>query len=388
MLVRLFWLFAGIITYTFLGYPVLAALLARLIRRPVAKGPITPEVTILIPAYNEAGFIASKIENCHALEYPAEKLMIVVAADGSDDETAAIAGSFAGVTVHTQPKRRGKAAAINRVMPFIKSDIVLFTDANAKLTPGSLRAMVANFADPAVGGVAGEKRVAGGGEGLYWRYESYLKHNDSEFGSVMGAAGEIFAIRRSAFLPTEEDAIIEDFVLSLRLVAAGWRVIYEPEAVAWETAAPTLSDDWQRRTRIAAGGIQSISRLPEMMNPRLGWPFLQYISHRVLRWVVTPFLLPALLLSNLFLISRPLYRLILAGQLAFYGSGLLGYILALKGRNGGFLRGIFYFCLANLAALAGIWRYATGRQPVTWRKTRRSFVSDGGKTAGGDDWLA
>ena len=185
LLARLFWFFTGIITYTFLGYPVLAALLARLIRRPVAKAPITPEVTVLIPAYNEAGFIASKIENCLALEYPADRLTIVVAADGSDDETAAITGSFAGVTVHTQLKRRGKAAAINRVMPFIKSDIVLFTDANAKLTPGSLRAMVANFADPAVGGVAGEKRVAGGGEGLYWRYESYLKHNDSEFGSVI-----------------------------------------------------------------------------------------------------------------------------------------------------------------------------------------------------------
>jgi biofilm PGA synthesis N-glycosyltransferase PgaC len=372
IVVRLFWLFAGIITYTFLGYPLLAGLLARLKRRPVTKAPITPEVTILIPAYNEAGYIAAKIDNCLALEYPADKLRIVVAADGSDDETVVIAARFADVAVYAQPERKGKAAAINRVMPFIKSEIVLFTDANAMLTPGSLRALVANFADPAIGGVAGEKRVASGGEGLYWRYESFLKHNDSQFGSVMGAAGEIFAIRRSAFLPTEEDAIIEDFVLSLRLVAAGWRVIYEPDAVAWETAAPTLSDDWQRRTRIAAGGLQSVSRLPEMMNPRLGWPFWQYLSHRVLRWVVTPFLLPALLLSNLLLVSRPLYRLILVGQLAFYGSGMLGYLLALIGLNGGFLRGIFYFCLANLAALAGIWRYVTGRQPVTWRKIRRS----------------
>jgi biofilm PGA synthesis N-glycosyltransferase PgaC len=142
--------------------------------------------------------------------------------------------------------------------------------------------------------------------------------------------------------------------------------------VAWETAAPTLADDWERRTRNAAGGLQSIRSLPEMINPRLGWPFWQYISHRVLRWVVTPFLLPSLLIINLLLVSRPLYRLILVAQLAFYGSGMLGYLLALNGRNGGFLRGIFYFCLANLAALAGIWRYVTGRQPVTWRKTRRS----------------
>jgi biofilm PGA synthesis N-glycosyltransferase PgaC len=372
MMVRLYWLFGAIITYTFLGYPLLAAIIARLAPRPVAKAPITPEVTVLIPAYNEAGYIAAKIENSLALEYPPDKLKIVVAADGSDDETASIASRYAGVTVYTRPERQGKAAAINRVMPLIDSEIVLFTDANALITPGSLQRMVANFADPAIGGVDGEKQVKGGGEGLYWRYESYLKRNDSAFGSVMGAAGEIFAIRRSAFRPTEEDAILEDFVLSLRLVAAGWRVVYEPGAVAWETAAPSLADDWQRRTRIAAGGLQSVSRLPEMLNPRLGWPFCQYTSHRVLRWVITPFLLPALLISNLLVISRPLYRLFLAGQLAFYGAGLLGYLLTLNGRQSGFLRGITYFCLANLAALAGFWRYATGRQPVTWRKTRRS----------------
>ena len=385
MLAWLFWLTATIITYTFLGYPLLVAFLARLVRRPVAKVPITPEVTILIPAYNEAAYIGLKIENCLALEYPAGQMKIVVAADGSDDETAEIASRFTGVTVYRQPERRGKAAAINRVMPFIESEIVLFTDANALLNPGSLRALVANFADPAVGGVAGEKRVAGGGEGLYWRYESYLKQNDSAIGSVMGAAGEIFAIRRSAFSATEEDAIIEDFVLSLRLVAAGWRVVYEPEAVAWESAAPSLSDDWQRRTRIAAGGVQSVRRLPEMMDPRLGRPFWQYLSHRVLRWLVTPLLLPALLLTNLLLVSRPLYRVILAGQLAFYGAGLLGYQLALNGRNKGILRGIFYFCLANLAALVGMWRYATGKQPVTWRKTGRSLLSDSGVPKVADD---
>ncbi len=371
-LVRFYWLFVAIITYTFIGYPLLAAIFARLFPRPVAKAPITPELTILIPAYNEAGFIAAKIENSLALEYPPDKLKIVVVADGSDDETAAIASCFAGVMVYTQPERQGKSTAINRVMPFISSEIVLFTDANALINPGSLQRMVANFADPEIGGVAGEKQVKGGGEGLYWRYESYLKRNDSVFGSVMGAAGEIFAVRRSAFRPIQEGTLLDDFYISMRLVAAGWRVVYEPGAVAWEAATPSLAEDWERRTRIAAGGFQSVSRLPEMFNPKLGWPFWQYMSHRVLRWVITPFLLPALLISNLLMISRPLYGLFFAGQLAFYGAGLLGYLLTLNGRQSGFLRGITYFCLANLAALAGFWRYATGRQPVTWRKTRRS----------------
>jgi cellulose synthase/poly-beta-1,6-N-acetylglucosamine synthase-like glycosyltransferase len=186
----------------------------------------------------------------------------------------------------------------------------------------------------------------------------------------MGAAGEIFAIHRDAYRPVEEDAIIEDFVLSMRLVADGWRVIYEPAAVAYEPPSPSPAADWDRRTRIAAGGFQSIIRLPQLLDPRRGLVAWQYISHRAMRWAVTPFLLPAVFILNLLLWPRRFYRLLLLGQAVFYGLSLLGYLYARRGRARGLPYAAFYFCLANAAAIAGFIRYIRGRQPVTWRKVR------------------
>jgi biofilm PGA synthesis N-glycosyltransferase PgaC len=370
LIAALFWLSAGLLLYTFAGYPLLIDLLARLRSRPNRTATIEPSLTLVIPAYNEEAVIAAKIENSLALDYPVDRLAILVVADGSDDRTVAIASRYPGVQVAYQPERRGKAAAVNRIMPDVTSEIVLFSDANTLFDAGTLRAMLRHFADPAVGGVTGEKRVQGGGEGLYWRYESWLKRRDSQVSSVMGAAGEIFALRREAFRPPEEDSIIEDFVLSMRLVAAGWRVIYEPAAIACEPPSPSLGADWDRRTRIAAGGIQSLARLPEMLDPRRGLVAWQYVSHRALRWAVTPILLPALLVFNLLLWPIRCYRPLLLGQLVFYGLGLLGYRDARLDRATGLPYAIFYFLLANLAAVAGLLRYLRGRQPVTWRKVR------------------
>jgi cellulose synthase/poly-beta-1,6-N-acetylglucosamine synthase-like glycosyltransferase len=366
----LFWLAVSVVLYTFLGYPLLIHLLARLRPRHDQTANIEPSITLIIPAYNEEAVIAAKIENSLVLDYPADKLRILIVADGSNDDTVTIARRYSGVQVAHQPERRGKAAAVNRIMPAVNSDIVLFSDANSHFAPGTLRAMVRHFADPAVGGVTGEKRVQGGGEGLYWRYESWLKARDSQVSSVMGAAGEIFALRRPLFRPPEEDAIIEDFVLSMRLVAEGWRVIYEPAAVCYEPPTSSLTADWGRRTRIAAGGFQSLARLPQMLDPRRGLVAWQYISHRALRWAVTPFLLPAILMLNLLLWPKRLYRPLLVGQLLFYGMGLLGYRDARRGRSAGLPYAAFYFLLANVAAIAGFLRYIRGNQPVTWRKVR------------------
>ena len=372
LLQTIFWLAVAVLVYTFLGYPLLIGLLARRMPHPVRKAEITPRVTLLIPAYNEAAVIARKIENSLSLDYPAHLLEVVVVTDGSVDETVDIVSSFAprGVCLYHQPQRRGKAAAINRVMPLLSGEVIVFTDANTVIDPWALRALVPNFADPAVGGVTGEKRVSGGGEGLYWRYESFLKRCDSTVSSVMGAAGEFFAIRRELFQPTEEDSVIEDFVTSLRLVGSGWRVVYESEAVAREEASPSLAGDWRRRTRIAAGGFQAIVRLRDLLSPARGLVAWQYLSHRVLRWAVTPFLLPPIYGLNLLLLGLPFYRLIFVAQTAFYAAALLGYGLTRLGRRHGPWHAVFYFCLANAAALAGFWRYITGTQPVTWAKAR------------------
>ena len=367
----LFWLAGGLIWYTYFGYAALISILSLLRPRMTMVGNIEPTVTLLIPAYNEEKVIAAKIENSLSLNYPPDKLKILVVADGSDDETAAISRRYSGVEVAFQPERRGKAAALNRVIPDVQTQIVLFSDANTFYAPDSLKAMVRHFADPAVGGVTGEKRVRGGGEGLYWRYESFLKGKDSRVSSVMGAAGEIFAMRRGAFLAPEEDSIIEDFVMSMRLVAQGWRVVYEPEAIAFEPASPSLVVDWDRRTRIAAGGFQSITRMPEMLDLRRGLMVWQYVSHRVLRWAVAPVLLPVILTTNILLWPKRIYRVFFFGQMAFYGLASLGFLQARRGRSRGLPGSAFYFVLANAAALAGLIRFLRRRQPVTWRKARR-----------------
>jgi len=372
VLQTIFWLSLLVILYTFGGYPLLIGLAARLFPRPNRQGDDLPPVTLLIAAYNEADVLAEKLENSLGQDYPTDHLRVVVVADGSTDATRAISESYVSrrVVTYFQPERQGKVAAVNRVMPFLTDPIVVFTDANSMLAPDSLRMLVRHFADPAVAAVAGEKQVQGGGEGLYWRYESFLKRSDSAVSSVMGAAGELFALRRTLFSPPEADSIIEDFVLSMRLVQAGWRVVYEPAASAWEEPIQSLAGEWQRRTRIAAGGFQSIRRLSGL----LAWPWSritwQYISHRVLRWAVTPLLLPLLLLVNLALWPIPFYRILALGQIAFYLLALLGFWQARAGKRGGLAYTVFFFVFTNLAALVGMGRGLTNRQSVVWAKTR------------------
>lgn len=370
----LFWLAVATVVYTFLGYPVLIGLLARWRPRSIAADDDQPTLTLLIPAYNEAAVIGEKLRNSLEQNYPRDRLRVVVVTDGSTDGTDRLVAAHAGTGVQVlhQPQRQGKAAAVNRAMPHLTGEVVAFTDANAMLAPGALASLVRPFADPRVAGVAGEKRVTGGGEGLYWRYESYLKRCDAAVSSVMGAAGELFAMRRALFQPVEPDSIIEDFVMSLRLVQDGWRVAYAPDAVALEEPPPSLAAEWQRRTRIAAGGFQAMRRLTGLLNPRRGrWLIAwQYISHRALRWAVTPLLLPTMYLLNLSLIAQPLYLVLWLGQTLFYGVAGVGYLLARRGHRRGVAYAVFFFCFTNAAALAGLWRHAMGRQPVTWAKVR------------------
>lgn len=373
----LFWLSALAVAYTYIGYPVLITALARLIQRPVRAAPIVPSVSLVIPAYNEDQVITQKLENTLALHYPREKLEILVVSDGSTDATNQIVARYAGKGIRLlfEPPRRGKVAALNRVVPLTGGEILVFTDANAMLAPDTLHSIVRNFADEQVACVGGEKRVGGDksisarGESAYWRYESHLKRCDSAVGSAMGVVGELFAVRRERYIAVEEDSLIEDFVLSLRLVESGWRVIYEPRAVAWEQSSPSLSAEWRRRTRIAAGGFQAIARLPGMLNPLLGLPAFQYLSHRVIRWFA-PFFMILVFATNLALWSLPFYRWTLAIQTSFYLLALTGFLLMQMRLHWRPLQMAFYFCFTNAAALVGFWRYVTRSQPVTWRKAR------------------
>jgi cellulose synthase/poly-beta-1,6-N-acetylglucosamine synthase-like glycosyltransferase len=384
-----FWLAVAVCVYAYLGYGLVITLLARLRPRPVrSDDAYRPTVSLIICAYNEEKVIAEKLENSLALAYPADRLEILVVSDGSTDGTARLVEAYGArltapriVSLH-QPERRGKPAAANRAASLASGDILVFSDANSMYTPDSIARLVRHFADPIVGCVAGEKRIVeAAGErvshqaGLYWRYESYLKRMDSTVWSVVGAAGEIMAVRRSVFTPPEPDSFIEDFILSMRIAERGYRVIYEPDAISLEEAPAADADEFERKARIAAGGFQSIVRLRGLLHPRHGVLAFEYISHRVLRWAVVPLLLPLLLVANLALLpSRPLlYGLTLLGQALLYGAAALG--MALPNHRLGRLKLVSiptYFVVMNLAVLAGLYRYLGGKQQVTWKKVARA----------------
>jgi biofilm PGA synthesis N-glycosyltransferase PgaC len=374
-----FWLSLLGILYTYLGYPLLIALLARWRAKPVRSADMTPSVTMLVAAYNEEDCIAGKIENTLALDYPGDQLDLLIVTDGSTDRTNEIVASYAdrGVRLLYEPQRGGKVGALLRGFPQARGEIVVFSDANAFFQPDTLHKLVRHFADPEVAGASGVKRMlcegesaAGQGEGLYWRYESYLKACDSAVSSVMGVPGEIWAVRREAYIPPEPNTILDDFVSSLRLVQAGWRVVFDPEAVATEEASPSLRAEWARRARNAAGGWQAFFQLPGMLRHPCKLITWQYLSHRMLRWMVTPELFILLLLANAGLLAAPFYRLTLLLQLLFYLAAGLGWILSARGKRVRLLVLPFYVCLLNAAALAGGWRFLRGKQSVAWRKVR------------------
>lgn len=377
-----FWTSVAIAAYTYMGYALVISLLAKTVRRPHHMQPITPRVTLLVAAYNEQDVIEAKLDNCLALDYPRDRLEIVVVADGSTDRTPELAARYRahGVRVEYRPERRGKIHALNRVMPLVEGDIVVSSDANSMLNPESLRKLVRHFADPQVACVAGEKRImrrhgdVSAGEGLYWRYESYLKRCDSDLSSVMGAAGELIALRRSCYEPVEEDTIIEDFVVSMRLVDRGLRVIYEPDAYSMEEASPSITEEFKRKTRIVAGGWQAVARLGSLLYPKRPLITFQYVSHRVLRWVLVPFLLILAFCSNALLAlgADPIYRTLWLGQVLFYGLAAYGWNRQAHGGRNPLYYVPFYFVFLNYAALVGCLRFMRGTQPVTWEKVQRA----------------
>ncbi|PLS76909.1 MAG: glycosyltransferase family 2 protein [Chloroflexi bacterium] len=378
-MVKLFSSSILLIVYTFFGYPALLALLARLRPRSVnSHSGFTPSVSLIIAAYNEADVIEAKLRNCFALDYPHDKLQIIVAADGSDDNTAELAQQEPHVTVLFQPERKGKMAAINRAVAEARGEILVFSDANNMYTPDTLRALLAPFADTTVGVVTGRKAIDDGkgreldrAEGLYWRYESKIKQWESQIGSVTGVAGEILAVRRDAFQAPPVGTVNDDFVLAMLAAIDGWRVVYAPDAVSLEPASATLRDEATRRSRIVTGRYQALWQLlPAMLRkrPQLAW---QVISHKGLRPVV-PFAMLVTLLSNLALLRGAGWaRWIGMLQGVFYGSALLGWRNEARGRRNRWLYLPYYFCRVNGASVQGLQRFLSRRNHALWAKAKR-----------------
>lgn len=383
----LFWSSLFVIFYTFLGYGILLYLLVRIRRlflgrrKESTKELPLPTLTLVVAAYNEADILEEKISNTLALNYPADKLQLLFITDGSTDDSPAIIANYSQIKGMFSPERRGKIHAIHRAMTEVHSEIVVFTDANTFLNADALELIARCYEDPKVGAVSGEKRVqidggdAAANEGVYWKYESALKKWDSELYSVVGAAGELFSVRRSLYEPVTNDTILDDFMISMLIARQGYRIVYEPKAYAMELSSANVSEELKRKVRIAAGGIQSILRLKKLFNPFLN-PVLsfQYISHRVLRWTVTPFLMIICLLVNAWIWSETeevLYGVLLVGQSLFYASALVGWYLDSKNVKSRIFFIPYYFCMMNYAVFAGIGRYLRGSQSAVWAKSQR-----------------
>jgi len=388
----LFWIFLLIVFYAYIGYGILLFALIRIRRMfglrklQVPDPDYEPEVTLFIAAYNEKDFVDAKIKNSRELDYPAEKLLKVWVTDGSNDGTPYLLKQYKDVEVHHLKERNGKIGAMNRGMKLVKTPIVVFCDANTMLGKESIRRIVKLFSDPKVGCVSGEKRIfgkeqdaaAGAGEGLYWKYESTLKKWDAELYSVVGAAGELFAIRTELFQEVEKDTLLDDFIISLRVAQNGYTIQYDPEAYAIETASADVKEELKRKIRISAGGIQSVVRLNSLLNIfKYGTLSFQYISHRVLRWTLAPlsllFLIPAgtVLAVNEGITNFGFYSILFWLQVVFYVSALLGWYLENKSIKVKLLFIPYYFFIMNLSVFLGFKRYLKGSQTVNWERAKR-----------------
>lgn len=384
-----FWICLILVFYTYIGYGMLLWVLVNIKRliygrqkkRELPPDNELPEVTLMICAYNEQDIVDSKMENTRQIKYP--KLKVVWVTDGSNDHTNDYLAKYHDVEVIYSPERRGKTAALNHGLSLVKSELVVMTDANTMLNPESIQEIVRCFMDPKVACVAGEKRVAARhegqaaaeGEGLYWKYESTLKRWDGELYSAMGAAGELCAIRRSLYEPMPENALLDDFVMSLRMVDKGYKIAYTANAYAMEYGSADLTEESKRKRRIAAGGLQSIWWLRNMMNP-LRQPVVafQFVSHRVLRWSITPIALLLLIPLNVLLVflkAGNIYTWIWVLQLVFYLAAYLGYLLEQYGRRNKLLYVPYYFLFMNLNVFRGMTYLRTHKSSGAWEKAKR-----------------
>ena len=388
-MIAFFWISLFIIFYAFIGYGIVLFFLVKL--RQIFRGKRSinaeeilnlPSCTLIVAAYNEEDFIEQKIKNTLALNYPKDKVSFLFITDGSTDKTPEIISLYPQIKLMHLPNRLGKIAAVQRAVSAVKTEIMVFTDANTFLNPDALVKLCRHYADPKVGAVAGEKRVhieenadATAGEGFYWKYESKLKVWDSELNTIVGAAGELFSVKKALYQSVHPNSIIDDFMISMLVAKKGYRIVYEPEAFATETSSANIKEELKRKIRIAAGGLQSIIWLKSLLLP-FKQPLLsfQYISHRVLRWTVVPFLMIAALFLNIGIAAQThllVYQLFLSAQILFYGAAVLGWVLEKRQIKIKALFIPYYFGVMNYAVIAGIFRYLFGRQSAAWEKSKR-----------------
>ena len=366
--ILIFWSALGLLAYVHFGYPLVLAILRRLRPRPVRRAEIHPLVDLLVGAYNEQAVIRQKLENCLALDYPRDRLRILVASDASTDGTDDIVTEYRdrGVELVRAPRRRGKAANFREIIPHLTGDIIVFSDAGSLYRSDTLKLLVRNLADPQVGCVGGRLKYrnpdassVSQGEGLYWRYEVYLREAESAIGSAMVLSGAVYALRRELYRPVPDD-LPDDFMSPLHVLDQGRRVLYEGESEIWETMATSARGEMLTKVRIIASNFAALRRMKHLLNPfRDPLLALQLFSHRFLRWFVLPLAL-LLLLASLGLSHRPFYLVVLVAQALFYALAGIGWLMDVGGKRSRLAFLPYYFVLVNLAAAWGVWKGLAG----------------------------
>lgn len=372
-----------LVVYTYIGYAVLIYLFNRIRKKSIGINDQSikdwPAITVIIPAYNEVAVLPQKIENTLASDYPSDLLNIIVITDGSNDGSEFLTFHDPRITHLHQPHRLGKSAAINQGVANAKTEIIFITDANTMIHPEALKLMTAHYQKTNVGGVSGEKRIkinheesSVGGEGFYWKYESFLKREGAKFYTVVGAAGELFSFKKSLFKTLANDTILDDFVLSMEIVKQGYIIDYEPSAYAIENPSKNIGDEFKRKVRISSGVWQALGRLKFLFNPFFNAKlFFQFISHRFLRWTLAPIAMMIILLISIMEARQPEFFILLLFQIVFYGLAFTGFLLKNTKLRWPLFFIPFYYCMMNTAVFAGLWAYLRGKHSVLWEKASR-----------------
>jgi len=381
----LFWTVFTLIIYTYFGYPLLIYILSRFYKKPIRGKYLYPKVSVIMSAYNEERNIEKKIKTLLELEYPESSIEFLIGSDGSSDKTDEIIKRYPQIKFFRQESRRGKPSMLNFLVPQSKGEILVFTDARQRLDPKAILEIVKHFEDPRVGSISGELHYeweednkTAPGLGMYWQYEKFIRKSESRMGSMLGATGALYAIKREFFSVLPEDLILDDVYIPLKIVEKGYRAIFDKRAKVYDKVFANPQEEFLRKTRTLAGNYQLFFYLRELFNPLKGKISWQFFSHKFLRLIV-PFLLVMLFISNVVILIEgtvpfgdsplyPLYQLygiFLWMQIAFYFLAFLGSLLKRKNK---LLDIPHMFCVMNIAAIVGLYKFLTRKQEVTWER--------------------
>ena len=376
------WGSIGVVLYTYGIYPAIVFILSKFVKRPERNDvdKDLPSVSMVISAYNEDSVLPYKIENICSLDYPEDRIEFLFGSDGSDDEsnTILLNANLPNIKTIIFADRRGKANILNDLVPRANGEIIVFSDANTMYDPDVVRKLVLHFQDPSIGGVCGELRlrineqsVGEIGETSYWQYESFIKRMESNYRTLLGATGGVYAIRKSLFKPLPvSKAIVDDFLIPMEIVRRGYRVAYEPEARAYEESAGSVRGEFKRKVRIGASNFNGIKEFSDLLHPKYGFVSFGLWSHKIIRWIAPFFLFIILLCTTILRTESTLYTGLFVLQMLFLALGIISFIFETRKIGLGLFGFPYYFIAMNLALFIGCFKSLFGKQRSTWTVIR------------------